>query len=989
MNYLAKFRAELKKLNANQRKAIQTIEGPLLIVAGPGTGKTQTMALRLANILYETQAQPQNLLALTFTEAAAHELKTRLANIIGPTAFGIQASTFHAFAAHLTNTFAGEFANQKVPLTELGQLKILREILAQGNFPLLRPLRAPEFYLRELPRVLATLKRENITPSAFQKFIQQAELEFAQTVRINPRTQKPFAKILAAEKKLAKLKELKIFFERYEALCLQRGLADFEELIYAVNQKLGDTQQQFLLAYLQENFWYLTVDEFQDTSGSQLAFLQAWGSFSENPNLCTVGDDDQSIFRFAGAALTNILEFHQSFPAAQIIPLNQNYRSTPAVCALAQDLIQKNTARLCNKIAGINKNLKAFQTEQGCKPALWFCEDSGSEVRALGEAIIELLRQNTPPQEIAVIYRQRVQGDALASFLQQKGIALWRADGEDALKNLRVQAVWQILRLLSNPQAVEAAAKVFFADFVQAKESVVWQFLSQTKTDFLLAAANSSHQQLQDFGKKLIHYQKILQTLSLPALLENLIADSGLSKIILAKEEIESARALTTFLEFARDFWQTNAEPSLADFLDNLQTMQTQRIALPFLTPAPKAVTLTTAHRAKGREFAHVFVMAVADEFWGGKGKRETLALPQELIQGSDTAVFDQAANLQEERRLFFVAITRAKQNLVFSVARSYAGRLVTPSRFLAEVKPELLTKKELPPTPLKNLPQLLKPEFTPDTQNFFQTLLQNFRLSPTAFNNFRTCPRRFLLANLLHLPVVRRIEDRAGLIFGSVVHVALEAYFREFKRTHQLPPIAGAFEALRQALQKEPLRQVERQRIEEDAIKALTQYLEFHQPNLLEPAEVEFNFKRHAVDCAGVPLTGKIDRIDFLAGSQMEFTFVDYKSMPPMSRAAIQGQTANSDGNSYRQLIFYALLAECDPRFFGRPVALKLSFLRPTLDRQEFREEVFSVSSNEVANLKKEVLASWQKIQQGDFPKTADQVSCQRCQFRLICERG
>lgn len=980
-----KFQAALQKLNPAQRRAVETIEGPLLISAGPGTGKTQTLALRLANILLETQAQPQNLLALTFTESAAFELKTRLAKIIGPTAFGINAFTFHAFAARLTNIFASEFENDKTPLDELAQLKILREILDQSKFELLRPLRAPDFYLRELPRALATLKQENITPNTLRKILEQEKNTLQQQPRLNPRTQKPFAKILTAENRLAKLWELATLFEKYEKICLERGLADFEELIYTVNQKLRDEKNQFLLAYLQENFWYLTVDEFQDTSGSQLAFLRAWGSFAENPNLCAVGDDDQSIFRFAGASLANILEFHQSFSSAQIIPLTQNYRSTKAICSLAQKLITQNTERLVNKIPGLQKELTAVNTTVNLKPQVWHFPDPASEVTTVGKAIKKLLAQNTPPNEIAVIYRNRTHGDTLANFLAQQGLPVWRADGENALKNFRVKQVWQILRLLENPRDGVAALTTFFADFVQAPAEQVWQFLSAKTPDFLLSALANPNPNIQKFGQKLIAWQHSRSEKSLPELIENIIAESNLTRVIANQKEIESAQALLALLDFTRNFWRLNNTASLAELLENLKTMQNQNLALPLNTQNPQAVTLTTAHRAKGREFENVFIIAAADEFWGGRLKREKLRLPKNFLPAPHLT--EEPDHLQEERRLFFVAATRAKKNLIFSVAENYNNRLVTPSRFLAEIGPELLIAKKISPNPISNLPTSPKPEFNPQTQNLFQTLLQNFRLSPTALNNFRLCPRRFFLVHLLHLPVAQTTNERASQIFGLAIHSALESFFREFKRTGQLPQIAFAHAHLAQALQKEPLKKRDRERLRHDAEIALTKYLENQKAKLRPPAEVELNFGNHAVYLDTIPLTGKIDRIDFASQQNAEFVFVDYKAMPPLSRAAIKGETANSDGNSYRQLLFYYLLAERDQRFFGRPTSCVLSFIRPN-NRQEFREETFQPTATEISELKKEIRATWQKIQKLEFPKTENQPDCQRCQFREVCER-
>ena len=174
MSFTKKFQTEFQKLNSAQREAAENIEGPLLIVAGPGTGKTQTLALRLANILAKTHARPHNLLALTFTESGAIALKKRLASVIGSEAFGISAFTFHAFCARLHSTFPSEFATtrERIQIDELRQIQLFREILEHGNFPLLAPLRAPDLYLRDLRKALSDLKREGIAPQKFLEIIE-------------------------------------------------------------------------------------------------------------------------------------------------------------------------------------------------------------------------------------------------------------------------------------------------------------------------------------------------------------------------------------------------------------------------------------------------------------------------------------------------------------------------------------------------------------------------------------------------------------------------------------------------------------------------------------------------------------------------------------------------------------------------------------------------------------------------------------------------
>jgi DNA helicase-2/ATP-dependent DNA helicase PcrA len=226
------FLEEFNNLNPAQREAAETIEGSVLIVAGPGSGKTQTLALRLANILKKTQAKPHNLLALTFTESGAIALKKRLASIIGSEAYGITATTFHSFCARLHALFPAEFATtrERIQIDELLQQQLFREILAKGDFPLLRPLRAADLYLRDIASAISNLKREGISPARLLEITEGEKEELSTQERINPKTKKPYGRILDAEKRIAKNLELADFYTAYQTELEEKGFTDFDDL---------------------------------------------------------------------------------------------------------------------------------------------------------------------------------------------------------------------------------------------------------------------------------------------------------------------------------------------------------------------------------------------------------------------------------------------------------------------------------------------------------------------------------------------------------------------------------------------------------------------------------------------------------------------------------------------------------------------------------------------------------------------------------------
>lgn len=1019
-DFTQKFNAEFARLNSAQREAAETIEGPVLIVAGPGTGKTQTLALRLANILQKTQAKPHNLLALTFTEAAAVELKKRLAGIIGSEAYGIQASTFHAFCARIHATFPAEFAStrERVQIEELKQTQLLQEILAAGEFEILHPLRAPDLYLRDILSSISELKREGVVLKRLLEIVKGEEEELAQQERINPRTKKPYGKILDAEKQIARNLELVRVYEAYQKVLDERGLMDFDDLILSVVERLdpsarsarsgqADKGDEFLIAYLQENFLYATVDEFQDTNGAQNALIKAWASYDKKPNLCVVGDDDQSIYRFQGASLANILEFESLYDQPKIITLTQNYRSTQTILDAARSVIERNEERLVRKIPGLSKELAATPpspplsggelTSAGGKVRVIEAASESDEAAYVTEQIQKFLAAKTDPSEIAVLYRNRKHGDILADFLVRAGVPFFRADGQDALLNRRVQQLIRLLKITEEPKDALNSLAVFFADFSEIPAVEVYKLAKAVDFEktFLDLALLSENAAVKVLGEKLLNWQKAKTEQNLLELVENIAAESGLTKLVAEKKEYEAAEALATLLSFVRNFAITNENPSLQNLLTDLQAMREQNIKLKLPTRVHAAVTLSTAHGAKGLEWEHVFVLHAEDKAWGGRAKPQKIKLPYLIPLNPPQPPFSQGGPLsdldekekriEDERRLFYVALTRAKKTLTVSVARSYEFKEVSSSRFIAEIDTRFIERVEAPANPFAALPLTGEKELDQDSRKFLGSLVAELKLSPTALNNYLACPRKFLLENLLRLPKSILVEDRLGAIFGSAAHRAFEDYFREFKMTGKLPDLEVALAAAKRSLDLEPLTKNQRIKVDRDLRLALEKYLEFHSPDFTIPVELEFNFGRHDVHLGEIPITGKVDRIDLIPQTKADVRFIDYKSQQPLTRAQIRGETANSTGDLYRQLLFYVLLAELDNRFIYKPREVIFSFVRAD-KKGEFHDEVFSPQKEELEQLKKTIREVFAHIQKLEFG-CSEEADCKRCHFREICE--
>jgi DNA helicase-2/ATP-dependent DNA helicase PcrA len=1007
------FQTAFAELNPAQKQAAEQIEGPLLILAGPGTGKTQTVALRLANILAKTQAKPHNLLALTYTESGAIALKKRLASIIGAEAYGITATTFHSFCQSLAGMFPSEFAGTKdrTPLDELGKFKLLRDVLGTGNYPELAPAKNADGAIGDIGSALSTLKREGVTPTKLLELIGADETELAGLERVNKRTGKPFGKVLDLEKKITKNKELARIYAAYQALLAERELADFDDLILDVVAKLQDSNNEFLLAYLQENYLYVTVDEFQDTNGAQEAILRAWASYDDSPNLCVVGDDDQSIYRFQGASLANILDFRANYPKAEIVTLTANYRSTQPILDASRSLIEKNEQRLTNAIPDLSKILTAAgKQKSGAEPKILNCQTAEDEAACVAREIQKLLAAGTQPAEIAVLYRKRRHADLLADYLQRAAVPAHRLDGQNALTNKRVQQLVGLLQAVERPNDPAALLSVLFADYsgiqpVDAyrlaraveRDDAFLDFLTDEAKLAELGAATERRpaivfrnpESLQKLTANFLNWLELKQTVSLTELTESIAAESGLSATIVSGKEYESAEAVAAFVDFVRSFEISSESAGLAELLADLKTMQSQNLSLKLSARAHAAVQLMTAHGAKGLEFQHVFVIHATDNDWGGRRRGERIKLP-DLVEGAPGAD-PKATYLEDERRLFYVALTRARQSLTLTVAASYEGREQTPSRFLAELSAELINREQVKLAPAEKLPFLvptdLRPELDPESRAFLTSLVEYLRISPSALNTYLACPRRFLFEQLLRVPASLDPSDRAGAIFGTAVHAALEEFYRELRQTGKLPATEIALAALEKSLRREPLTAKQRADFRRDAGAAVEKYLEFYSPTAVPPIDVEFSFARHEVHLDAIPLTGKIDRIDPIAGQPKAVRCLDYKTSPVATRNAILGLTANSTGDAYRQLVFYKLLAELDSRFVFEVAEVVLAFVGPT-EKGEFVEESFTPTAEELAALKTQIREIHARIQKLEFSCTEDTEACRNCRLKKLCGR-
>ncbi|HEY4483833.1 MAG TPA: ATP-dependent helicase, partial [Candidatus Paceibacterota bacterium] len=428
-----------KQLNSEQKKAVDTIEGPVMVVAGPGTGKTQILTLRIANILRQTDVAPEQILALTFTKSGVYAMRKRLVEIIGSRGYKVNIHTFHSFCNDIIAKFPEEFSNiiGANPATRVDQIDILSAAILNEGGTVLKSFGDPLFYLKATLSEIERLKRENINPDDLFVLVQNQESEFLAIPDLchdkGVHKGKMKGKYQTEKNKIDRNKQLVNVYREYENLLRQKKLYDFGDMIMEVIKRLKDNGD-FLLQ-IQEEFQYILADEHQDANGAQNNLLELLSSFHDNPNLFIVGDEKQAIYQFQGASLDNFNYFKSLYPEAYIITLVANYRSVQKVLDSAHSVITKSAS--LNNLNIQNLEAKAYVDKEVATFLYHFSEEE-YELRFVAEKVKNLIDAGQDPKEISVLYRNNKDAHKLTPFLDRLEIPYTVESDEDILTDIDI-----------------------------------------------------------------------------------------------------------------------------------------------------------------------------------------------------------------------------------------------------------------------------------------------------------------------------------------------------------------------------------------------------------------------------------------------------------------------------------------------------------------------------------------------------------------------
>ena len=971
------FESRLAELNEEQRLGVETIEGPVMMVAGPGTGKTEVVAMRVANILKKTQMRPGNILCLTFSKSGATAMRKRLREIIGSDAYGVTVDTIHGFCNGIISQHPHVFEEWSAlsQISDVERYRELNKIIDQlmPNLALVSK-KSPYVRTRDILSRISQLKREGVTDRATLTGIADA-YERQQACKNKEGTKVHERNVLLAQK----FRDLIEVFFRYQEMLETSGRYDYDDMILHVTEALK--VEDWMLAALQERHQYVLVDEFQDTNGAQCNFIELLTTDptgDERPNLFVVGDDDQAIYRFQGANLSNILSFRDRFPKAPIIPLTTSYRCTQPILDAADSLIGQNTERLVGRIAGLEKHLTAATKEAGVPPKLLLSPSDMSEPWMIADLIEDRLKEGVSPTDIAVLVQTNSELPPLYDVLKARDIPVQLSGKIDLLGHPLVMQAITILRAIHHLQESSLLAGALACECFSCSPADLGRLFSARReqecslSEVLLKIDDKTEPlttHLQD-SEAVLRARDILLSLhqKLPSrtvvdTLEHVLTDCGLLTAFKdGAMDIMDFAAVQEFFDRIKQRAYEQQSFSFDVFLSDLEFYGNDHYGdlrltydLPHLTE--DGVQLMTAHKSKGLEFHTVIIVNFREGQWDRRRNPPSLAIPEDLLFGweKDQKTYEQN---QDERRVAFVAMTRTKRELILTCPEELTAgdslKAVSPSGFFAESGNLAEEQRDVrDPTHMSTL--LAKPvrEFDKEMEAFLRERLEHFALSPTALNDFLEDPQLFIKRHLLMMPQAKEVH----FAYGNAVHHTLAQWalsVQEGKLMSKSDVLRGFSEHLGA---KELLTKADAKRLEHLGHETLSRYYDL---SLGEPYpvihKVEYNVSAHLGD---IPIKGKIDRIDLLEPLSTHATVFDYKTGKPKAPKQIV------DYGYHRQLVFYALLIE-QSALMLQPQEFVLEFVGEGSEHPVRRTYVISdAEKKELADLIKQV---WMKILALDF---------------------
>lgn len=1068
------FKNRYTKLNPRQREAVDTIDGPLMVVAGPGTGKTELLSMRAANILRSTDTLPENILCLTFTESGATAMRKRLSEIIGPAAYKVAIHTFHSFGSEIINHYGEYFyhgANFR-PASDLHAYELLETIFDSLEYsnPLASKMNGEYTHLSDTLSVISEFKKSGLTNEELLQVLDDNESTLdsveselaeifatrvskitasklpavatklaAQTPSELPPGIAPLSNVLALSlaraiddaeetgstksitawknkhlekdeegsfvfkdrKRSRKLRAVSYLYYQYLMKMQESELYDFDDMVLRVVHALEVFPD--LRFNLQERYLYIMVDEFQDTNLAQSRILHNLtdSPSGDSPNIMVVGDDDQAIYSFQGAEIGNVIHFRERYEETKVVTLTDNYRSADVILRKARSVITLGGGRLEDIDETIDKTLTAHRDSANADVSLLQYDSLNDERRGLATHIHNLLESGVTPSSIAVLARRHHELVSLLPHLGEQRIEVnyERRDNvleSDIIKQLSLlarlvchisngaheQANALLPELLAHPAWGYSPESIWKLSLAAYKHRDGWLEQMRLTPEF-----NTLHAWLTELAQNVSQQpaELIIDKLTgTPN--EDRDGDdfcSPLYTYFFGQEVSENnPDAYISYLEALRSIrsklyeYKPNDTLSLHDFIDFIDLHHQMGSSItsvrPRATDHGQAVNLLTAHKSKGLEFDHVFIIGAIDQSWG-----EQVRTRSRLISYPENLPIRPSGDTIDERiRLFFVAMTRAKQSLVISYSTtSDTGRNQLPASFLAtnDWEHTVTTKNNSPVSLIEELRQEWYHPYVSAGKQSLQSIvnptLQDYKLSITHLTSFldvsRGGPQYFLLNNLLHFPSTKAVSAQ----YGSAIHSAIQRAHSHLTATRRSKPLEDILQEFETLLSQYRMAEQDFQLYLSRGNESLTAFFGEMYTSFSESQKVELNFASQQSMIDDAILTGALDLVDIDENART-MVVTDYKT-----GAASTSWLGKTDGEKLKlhkykqQLLFYKLLVEHSRDYSKYTVdSGVLQFVEPTRSGKIVQLEM-TYDASEVETFKQLVQIVYKKITSLELP--------------------
>jgi DNA helicase-2/ATP-dependent DNA helicase PcrA len=975
----------LDGLSERQREAVLHGEGPLLIIAGAGTGKTTVLTRRIAHLISSKRARPEEILALTFTEKAAVEMAERVDQLIPYGYAETWIGTFHAFGDRVLREWALEagLGPEFRVLTRPEQIIFLRERLWRLPLQRFRPLGDPTRHLGALLGLVSRAKDEDIAPAAYKEWA-QARLATAGGSGgrgASPSLMSEAPDSLRCEAKDAAERDVELagFYETYQALLTEAGAVDFGDQICRALGLLRD--RPAVLAALRGRYRYILVDEFQDTNRAQLEIVRLLAK--HRPNVTVVGDDDQAIYRWRGAAAGNLIAFRKLYPGAREVVLTDNHRSTQVILDAAGRLISYNNPYRLEAMAGIDKRLRSVRGRGEDIPVRHLAFDTVSaEADGVAALVAERLQRGFRPRDVALLVRSNDDADPFLRALNVRGIPHRFTGSRGLYAREEVRLLVCFLRALANPDDSVSLFYLAASEVYRVPEGDLLRLnrYASRKSRPLLEVMRGlpGNEELSGIGGEAREtVERLLAGLDAAAedlplrrtgeVLYRFLQASGLLARLSRDANAESearVKNVAKFFDAVKAYGEVAEHDRVPAFVAHLDLLREagDDPAVAEADPDEDAVSVLTVHKAKGLEFPVVVLVSCVEQKFPVKRRSDPLELPAELVEEGLGGV---DAHLHEERRLFYVGMTRAKEELVFTSAADYG---TARSRKLSRFVVEALDLPSPAPVPRKSqaLEALARHQPVPEPAPGAERPMREdevLRLSFRQMDDYETCPLKYKYVHRLRVPLL--VHHR--VVYGSAIHKAVQELFRARLqgRPFAEEDLVAAFRA---AWVSEGFlsREHEEQRLAagEHALRRFHRE-EARQP--LEPTGVEQEF---AFTLDRTRVVGRYDLVVERAG---RVTILDFKTGDVDDRDTAQARASES-----LQLDVYAL---AHLKTTGRlPDWVELRFLESGLAGGK------RPTPDEAARTEERIRGIARLIRRREFSPRPSYMACGLCAFRDVC---